>query len=311
MTRIKASQMVLGNRSQFGNGKMVNVSDTLKNIVQIIRQYPPLDKEEENSLIEKFQHGDVDAGQKVILHNQSIVYQLAKDYGKNEEEIRDFVMEGNFGLHDALKRFDCGLNLKFYTYARWWIMAAMSRYASTDNAMIRVPDYAGAVRCAKKMERIFFNKEGRNPTLEELKEMVESEMSEVTGKMKYDVPHIEALYDIVFVSSDAPISDDDSDYLIDESSEYVERTQSFNEYEEQSECEYNKAILKPLLGYLDFEERELMLKLYKIGKYKDTSKQSICDEYGLKPADIDNIENQLLTKMREAAKKMVKMGQVI
>ena len=303
-SKCKVGQMVLGNRSYVGNGKKLDVSDVLKNIIQIIRKYQPLEKEVENSLIERYQNGDIEAGQKVILHNQSIVYQLAKDYGKNDEEVRDYTMEGNFGLYEALKRFDCSKNLKFYTYARWWIMAAMTKYASTDNALIKVPDYAGAVRCARRLERTFILKEGREPTVDELKEMVESIKSETTGKMKYDVPHVEMLYNMMYISTDSPVTEDDGDFLVEESSEFQEKTQSFNDYEEKSEDEYNKAVLRPLLNYLHKDDRELMLKLYQIGKYKEVTRQEICDEYGYEPQELDSFEERLLEKMRIAAKKM-------
>jgi RNA polymerase sigma factor (sigma-70 family) len=303
-SKCKVGQMVLGNRSYVGNGKKLDVSDVLKNIIQTIRKYQPLEKEVENSLIERYQNGDIEAGQKVILHNQSIVYQLAKDYGKNDEEVRDYTMEGNFGLYEALKRFDCSKNLKFYTYARWWIMAAMTKYASTDNALIKVPDYAGAVRCARRLERTFILKEGREPTVDELKEMVESIKSETTGKMKYDVPHVEMLYNMMYISTDSPVTEDDGDFLVEESSEFQEKTQSFNDYEEKSEDEYNKAVLRPLLNYLHKDDRELMLKLYQIGKYKEVTRQQICDEYGYEPQELDLFEQRLLEKMRIAAKKM-------
>ena len=303
-SKCKVGQMVLGNRSYVGNGKKLDVSDVLKNIIQTIRKYQPLEKEVENSLIEKYQNGDIEAGQKVILHNQSIVYQLAKDYGKNDEEVRDYTMEGNFGLYEALNRFDCSKNLKFYTYARWWIMAAMTKYASTDNALIKVPDYAGAVRCARRLERTFILKEGREPTIDELKEMVESIKSETTGKMKYDVPHVEMLYNMMYISTDSPVTEDDGDFLVEESSEFQEKTQSFNDYEEKSEDEYNKAVLRPLLNYLHKDDRELMLKLYQIGKYKEVTRQQICDEYGYTPQELDLFEERLLEKMRIAAKKM-------
>lgn len=311
MSKKKANQMVLGNRSYIGNGKKLDISNVLKSTVQIIRDYKPLDKEEENGLIEKFQNGDIEAGQKVILHNQSIVYQLAKDYGKNDEEVRDYAMEGNFGLYEAMKRFDCSKDLKFYTYARWWIMAVMSKYASCENGLIRNPDYAGAFRCAKRLERVFILKEGREPTIEELKELVEDVKSDVTGKSKYDVSNIETLYEMSFISTDSPVTDDDPDFIVEDSDEYIERTQTFNDYEQESDNEYNRAILMPLLNHLHKNDRDLMLKIYQIGKYKEYTKQQVCDEYGFDLQQLDDVEQRLLEQMRIAAKKFEKNGLVI
>lgn len=305
-----ASTMVLGNRSYAGNGKKFDVSDELRGIIQLIRKYPPLDKGTEYDLIRKFQNGDIESGQTVILHNQSIIYQLAKDFAKDEEEVRDFVMEGNIGMYEALYRFDLNKDFKFYTYARWWIMAAMTKYVSGDYQMVRIPDYSGSVRCAKRMSRIFFAKEGRNPTPEELKEIVESVKSETTGKKKYNVPYVESMYDIVFMSSETPVGDD-NDYLVQDTIEYVNKTMSENNFIITEEDEYNKAILMPLLNYLDEGDRELIKKIYQIGKYNDLSKVRICEEYGLTEQQLNKMEAKLIKKMKQAYFKLGKRKLVV
>jgi RNA polymerase primary sigma factor len=237
----------------------------------------------------------------VILHNQSIVYQIAKDYGKNEEEISDFIMEGNLGLYEAMKRFDYSKDNKFYTYARWWIMAYMSYYASSDYTLVRVPSYGGALRRARKIENDYFLEHGRYPTIEEVKDIITNDISEKTGNPKYKVPYVEGIYDMDYISLGLTYGEE-CDTTFEESDEFVNRTQSYNQYEELSEEEYNKTMLLPLLNLLDPDEKTIIMKLYQIGKYKGYTKYQVCQEYNLKERDIDRISKRLLKRMKDGAK---------
>jgi RNA polymerase primary sigma factor len=54
--------------------------------------------------------------------------------------IPDLVSEGKIGLLKAFDKFDKGKNLKFITYAVWWIKSKIGKYIE-DNDLIRLPTY--------------------------------------------------------------------------------------------------------------------------------------------------------------------------
>ena len=70
------------------------------------------------------------ARHRLIESNLRLVVHIAKKYQNMGVELSDLVQEGNLGLMHAVKRFDPRRNLKFSTYATWWIRQAITRSLS-------------------------------------------------------------------------------------------------------------------------------------------------------------------------------------
>ena len=58
---------------------------------------------------------------KIIETNLRFVVYIAKKFTNRGLDIADLIQEGNFGVYEALKRFDISKGVRFYSYARWWI----------------------------------------------------------------------------------------------------------------------------------------------------------------------------------------------
>ena len=52
----------------------------------------------------------------------------------------DLIQEGNLGLLHAANKFDHHKNVRFCTYANWWIRQFISRYISNRRRLIRLPE---------------------------------------------------------------------------------------------------------------------------------------------------------------------------
>lgn len=52
----------------------------------------------------------------------------------------DYIQEGTIGLLEAIRRFDVNKNVKFSTYATWWIKQRIIRYYKNSD-LIRIPEY--------------------------------------------------------------------------------------------------------------------------------------------------------------------------
>lgn len=78
---------------------------------------PPLDKEEELSLLIRLKEGDESARDKLIEHNLRLVVFLAKKYESAGYDIEDLVSIGSIGLIKGINTYKIDKNIKLATYA--------------------------------------------------------------------------------------------------------------------------------------------------------------------------------------------------
>jgi len=81
------------------------------------------------------------AKQELVTRNLRLVISVAREFQHTGLPLTDLVQEGNIGLMRAADKFDYRRNLKFSTYAVWWIKQAMRRAVYEQNTLIRVPEY--------------------------------------------------------------------------------------------------------------------------------------------------------------------------
>lgn len=78
---------------------------------------PPLEKEEEISLVIKSQQGDLNAKNKLIEHNLRLVVFIAKKYESKLETLEDLVSIGSIGLIKGINTYKIDKNIRLATYA--------------------------------------------------------------------------------------------------------------------------------------------------------------------------------------------------
>jgi RNA polymerase primary sigma factor len=103
-----------------------------------ISKIPLLTVDEERELARRAQTGDRDALQKLIESNLRFVIKIAKKYRKSGLPFLDLINEGNLGLIEAARRFDPTRNVKFTSYAVWWIRQSILHYLSQSSQAYRI-----------------------------------------------------------------------------------------------------------------------------------------------------------------------------
>jgi RNA polymerase primary sigma factor len=81
--------------------------------------------EEERELGRRIQKGDGVALRRLVEANLRFVVSYAKRYRGCGLSFLDLINEGNIGLIEAAKRYDPDKNVKFITYAVWWVRQAI------------------------------------------------------------------------------------------------------------------------------------------------------------------------------------------
>jgi RNA polymerase primary sigma factor len=154
--------------------------DSLNAYIREIAKFKPLTPEEEKELGARIQAGDERALQRMVEANLRFVVHYAKRYRGLGLAYMDLIHEGNLGLMEAAKRFDPGRNVKFISYAVWWVRQAILHALSEHARVFRLPQkLSGQVsKLRSQREKLKIELE-RAPTTEELAERTERSAEEV------------------------------------------------------------------------------------------------------------------------------------
>ena len=88
----------------------------------------PLSQAEEKVYLAELKNGNVQAKEKLILHNMRLVAHVAKKYLNSDEEQEDLISIGTIGLMKAVSTFDRDYGSRFATYAARCIENEMLMY---------------------------------------------------------------------------------------------------------------------------------------------------------------------------------------
>lgn len=116
-------------------------TDNVKIYYKDLKKCEPIPFSYERELILKSKEGDVEARNKIIESNLRFVFNIARKYAGKGIPISDLISEGNLGLVKAIEKFDTTKDVKFITYAVYWVREYMSasirkNYSRADLTLI-------------------------------------------------------------------------------------------------------------------------------------------------------------------------------
>ena len=147
---------------------------TLRRYLKEIGRYPPLNHEQEVELAARIQAGDEDAVREMVESNLRFVVAYAKRYRNPNVPFLDLIHEGNLGLIQAAKKYDPsqeGHDVKFITYAVWWIRQAILHALAEHAGSFRLPQkQANTLYRMERIRSLLAERFARAPTDKELSE---------------------------------------------------------------------------------------------------------------------------------------------
>src|ERR1700686_678505 len=188
---------------------MARASGSRREFVRAAMQAPYLERVEEHDLAVRWRHGkDQAALHRLTASHMRLVIAIAARFRNFGLPMGDLIQEGHVGLLEAAAPFEPDRDVRFSTYATWWIRASMQNYVLHNWSIVR-----GGTSSAQKA--LFFNlrrlraklaQGGDSRTGTELF----SQIAEVLGVSRSDVEVMDARLSGPDVSLNAPIGDSES-----------------------------------------------------------------------------------------------------
>lgn len=264
--------------------------DLLQSYFSQIKNIPLLSFEEELELSRRIQQGEEAARQTLIEANLRLVVKIARAYMIPDISFMDIIQEGNMGLIHAAEKYDHVKNVRFSTYASWWIRQYISRYLSNKRRTIRLPHRKEEI--LRKIQRSYHV---LSQTL-----MHQPRTSDISAEIGISVEDIEFILNITngFVSLETNTGDEDSPSAMDLHEDYTYSPErAFLRQSSRDDA------LRFLNSLKDQEKRILMYR-YQLNGCEWHTLKKIGAKMGISPETVRQIELKALNKIRSRAEEL-------
>ena len=173
------------NMNQYAN----DFTETVRVYYDDLKKYKPLTKAKEKRLLKKCKKGNLKAKNEILEANLRFVFDIAKHYTGRGVPISELISDGNMGLLRAIEKFDESKDVKFISYAVWWIRQAMLESIKKRNAINFVeiePNIDNDASMDKKLieddeDDTSFNNDFSNENDEKSREVTENQRNIITS----------------------------------------------------------------------------------------------------------------------------------
>ena len=261
-----------------------------------ISRYPLLTPEEEYELaVAHFDLQSKDAAQRLITSNLRLVVKIANEFRQGHVSALDLIQEGNYGLMQAVKRFNPYKGVKLSSYSAWWIRAYILKFLMDNRGPVRI----GTTTAQRKL---FYNL--RKETEKLLRDYETADvklLAENLGVREKDVVAMQQRLNAADISFDAPLADGsgrkNGDVIeVESQAKSVDQELADSELLEIFEDHLNE-FRKTLKGRdLDVFNDRLMAE-------KPLTLQEIGDRYGVSRERARQIEARIMKSLKDFVRK--------
>ena len=268
-----------------------------RDFVRAAMRAPYLERDEEHDLAVRWKdEHDQTALHRLTAAHMRLVIAIAARFRNFGLPMGDLIQEGHVGLLEAAARFDPGRDVRFSTYATWWIRASIQDYILRNWSIVR-----GGTSSSQKA--LFFNLRRLRARMaqnaaEQPRQVMYAEIADALGVATSDVELMDSRLSAPDTSLNAPLHESEGDtanrqdFLIDGVALPDETVG------ERIDGERQLSWLQKALNVLN--ERELRIVRERRLREEGATLESLGASLGISKERVRQIENRALEKLREA-----------
>lgn len=258
--------------------------------IKDIQRYPLMTRAEERAVLDQLAKGSEAAKRKLVVSNLRFVVNVAFLYRNQGLSLPELINEGNIGLVEAANRFDTTRDLKFISYAVWWIRQSITR---------AIAEKARVVRISAEKELVLrrFSKVN-HPTSQAIGGAWVTDSVELGRRMEMSAEAVEKVIEMGqrHSSLDSKLDEDGDSSLID-----MLHDEEAVLPDAHAEANDEMDNLQAMIAELPETERKVLCMYFGIGYGEAFNLQEIGKVVGLSKERVRQIKEKALARMREQA----------
>jgi len=284
--RVRKPQQASGADDE-ARGRREIATDSLNAYIRDIAKFKPLSGDDEKALGRRIREGDQEALRRLVEANLRFVVHYGKRYRGLGMSFMDLIHEGTLGLMEAAKRFDPERNVKFISYAVWWVRQAIFHALSEHARVFRLPQ-----KLSSQVSRLSAAREKLKGELERMP--TTAELAERTALPPHEVEQL-----LLAVGDDVSLSTAVGDDGGLELGETLEQDSVPSAEVEMIRTSFERRIQGMVSG-LDEKEREVIRMRFGFDGEEPMTLQEIGEAMGLSRERIRQIESRAKEKLRRS-----------
>jgi RNA polymerase sigma-32 factor len=278
---------------------MASTSSSSRDFIRAAMRAPYLERDEEHDLARQWRdQKDQAALDRLTSAHMRLVVSIASRFRNFGLNMSDLIQEGHVGLLEAASRFEPDRDVRFSTYASWWIRASIQDYILRNWSIVR-----GGTSSSQKA--LFFNLRRLRARLAQStdprpREEVLAEIAEALGVSVADVETMDSRLSAPDTSLNAPIFESEGDGSGNRQDFLVDTVPLPDEsVGERIDSERRTSWLRSAMLVLNDRELQIV-KARRLTDDGGATLESLGESLGISKERVRQIENRALEKLKDA-----------
>ena len=277
--------------------KNINLNKLDRKFLNDSMKEPMLSRDEEKRLAEAWVFkNDKKAMHKIIKAYSKLVIAFSMKFKNYGLPVNDLVQEGHIGLMQAMAKFEPNRDIRFSTYASWWIRSAIQDYVLKNWSIVRTGTTAS-------QKALFFSLRRLKLELSKYSKNEDEVRSKVAKKLNIKVADVENMENR-FIHEDKSLNAKVSEDYNQEFGNFIVDENSLNELDivNRLDLARKRSWFKKAMRELGIRESQIIalrhlrddpLTLEKLGELFKISKERV-----------RQIENRAIKKLKSLVRKL-------